>query len=44
MLEWKLISMLVKNCETVCLFEYDNRCCKHPLFQELLDNYIDEYY
>ena len=30
MLEWKLFSMLDINCGIVCLFDYDNRRCKHP--------------
>ena len=44
MLERKIISILDKNREIVCLFDYDNHCCKHPLFQEFFDIYIDEYY
>ena len=36
--------MLDKNCEIVCFFDYDNRCCKHPSFQEFYDTYVDEYF
>ena len=43
MLEWKLISMLDKNREFVCLFDYD-KPSKHPLFEEFRDNYFGELY
>ena len=42
-LEWKLTSMLDKNREIVCLFDYD-KSSKYPLFEEFRDIYFGEFY
>ena len=43
MLEWKLISMLDKNPEILCSFDYD-KPSEHRLFEEFRDIYFSEFF